>query len=122
MAGSPKGQQGLGNSPGQIKVGDGGVSRSGLNLIEDPTLGPHQSPGSRSGFLGEGSGGEGTPPPPRAWLGDTGSANSTETQNGNGNLLLATSPKVVEKPTPEPKATEEELEEGEIIDTSLEPE
>ena len=62
-----------------------------------------------------------TPPPPRAWIGDTRLANSAETQAGNDNLLPATNPQVAEKPNPEPKATEEELEEGEIIDPGLEP-
>ena len=79
-AGSPKGQQGLNQSPGHAKEGDGGGSNLGLNLSETSTLRPLQQPGSQSGNLEEELGGEGTPPPPRAWIGETRITESTDTQ------------------------------------------
>ena len=94
-AGSPKGQQGLFQSPGHAKEGDGGGSSLGLNMSETSTIRPFQQLGSQSGEIEEELGGEGTPPPPRAWIGDTRIVEDTVFQTGNGNSLPATNPQVV---------------------------
>ena len=69
----------------------------------------------------EGVGGQGTPPPSRDRLRETGFVNDTEMQTGNDNSLAATNPQVAEGPTPEPKAREVETEEEEVVGPSLEP-
>ena len=120
-AGSPKGQQGLNQSPTPATEGDGGGSSSGLNLSETSALGPLQRVGSQAGVLGEDLVGEETHHPPRTWLGDTGLTESTEIQPGKCNSLPATEPQVAENLTPEPKAKEVEVEEEEAFDSGSEP-
>ena len=76
---------------------------------------------SQFGVLEGQFGGQGVPPVPRVWLGESGTVSDTGTQVGNDNSLPATNSQVAEDPTPEPKPMEIGVEEEEVINTSLEP-